>query len=246
MRTSKYKVINVNPIFEGQKVLEDVITGLHKFKDENSTSGINYIPNPDVSGFSNYRDVTSRTNKKIIGYLGYYKTKDGFEKSVWMSIDDIHEHASKYSKSYSEPYGAWKDPKKRPVMEMKTVLIALLKWADLSGVTGDTVVTSMIENVENFENDDEVIEGSYSETDEKLSETNAFIEKEEKAETLMVELKELLKSLGGSKNEKVVEIVTKNNNGSKQVSNIEDVEVLKKILKELKKQKNINDLTGEK
>jgi hypothetical protein len=82
-----------------------------------------------------YRDVTDGQGKeKIVGYLGYFKTTRGFEKTVYMSTGEIIEHAMTYAPAnYKNPKSDWNDPKHRPVMEMKTVLKELLRWADLSG-----------------------------------------------------------------------------------------------------------------
>ena len=133
-RTGKYRAINVSPIYEGEQVLENVQTGLHGYKP----AGYNVValPNDQISRLdSGYRDVTSgKPAAKIIGYLGYFKTMDGLEKSIWMTIAEIHEHAQKWApENYASDYGAWKDPKKRPTMEMKTVFLALTKFMDLSG-----------------------------------------------------------------------------------------------------------------
>lgn len=133
-RTGKYRAINVSPIHEGEQVFEDVRTGLHVYR----RNGYNTVeaPNNQISGLNDgYRDVTSGKNKgRIIGYLAYFKTMDGLEKSVWMTIEEIHEHAQKWApENYNSDYGAWKDEKKRPTMEMKTVFLQLTKFMDLSG-----------------------------------------------------------------------------------------------------------------
>lgn len=140
VRTGKYRTINVSPIYEGEKVYEKVQTGLHGYVPE----GYNALatPNPDISGMdSGYRDVTSgKSEKPIIGYLAYFKTMDGLEKSVYMTVKEIHEHAQKWApENYSSDYGAWKDTKKRPTMEMKTVFLALTKFMDLSGERNATL-----------------------------------------------------------------------------------------------------------
>ena len=133
-RTGKYRAINVSPIHEGERVFENVQTGLHGYIPE----GYNVLaaPSDQISGMDNgYRDVTGGKNEKpIIGYLAYFKTMDGLEKSVYMTVKEIHEHAQKWApENYNSDYGAWKDPKKRPTMEMKTVFLALSKFMDLSG-----------------------------------------------------------------------------------------------------------------
>ena len=136
MRTNKYWIINVAPIYEGQQVFENPLTGLHAVQEENGFMG-----QPQSYNAAYSRNVTVRRDqgKKVIGWLGYYKTTKGFEKSVYMSCVEIEEHAMNYVKDYLDDDGKiknpnWKDPKKRPTMEMKTVLRALLNWADKSGI----------------------------------------------------------------------------------------------------------------
>lgn len=133
-RTGRYRVISVNPIYEGERVLENVQTGLHVYCPEDS--GTLLMPDKGRTGLDNgYRDVTSgKSTARVIGYLGYFKQIDGLEKSVWMTVEEIHKHAQVWAaENYNSEYGAWKDNKKRPTMEMKTVFIALTKFMDLSG-----------------------------------------------------------------------------------------------------------------
>ena len=130
MRTGKYWIINVGPIYDGQRVFENPLTGLHAVQETNGLMG-----QPQSYNAAYSRDVTVRRSqgKKIIGWLGYYKTTKGFEKSVYMSCEEIAEHAEKHVKGYDKNPN-WQDAKKRETMEMKTVLRALLNWADKSGV----------------------------------------------------------------------------------------------------------------
>ena len=133
-RTGKYRAINVNPIYEGDTVFENILTGLHGYVQANSK--ILGVPNNQISGLDNgWRNVTKGKNSaKIIGYLAYFRTMDGLEKSVWMTIEEIHAHALKWApENYNNEYSAWKDKKKLPTMEMKTVFLALTKFMDLSG-----------------------------------------------------------------------------------------------------------------
>lgn len=138
MRTGKYWQINISPVYEGQRVLENTLTGLHAIREEN---GIVAQPN---SFNAAYTDVTVRRKKdlKVIGWIGYFKTKKGFEKSVWMSSIEIDDHARKYVKDYDKNPN-WKDTDKRPTMEMKTVLRQLLSWADMSGNESAQLVEAM-------------------------------------------------------------------------------------------------------
>jgi recombination protein RecT len=134
VRTNKYRFISVSPIYVGETVLENVQTGIHVYVREGSNTLL--AANPGVDGLHpGFRDVTNGKNTaKVRGYLGYFKTMKGFEKSVWMTLEEIQAHAILWSPaSYKSEKGAWQDPKKRPIMEMKTVFIALSKFMDLSG-----------------------------------------------------------------------------------------------------------------
>src|SRR3990172_9087649 len=116
MRTNKYLIINVAPIYEGEKVYENTTTGLH---DVEYDTGI--VGQPASYNLAYRRDVTVRRsqNKKVIGWLGYFETRKGFKKSVYMSCEEISEWAQEYSKGYEDKNSPWQDPKKRPTMEMK-------------------------------------------------------------------------------------------------------------------------------
>lgn len=138
MRTGKYWQINVAPVYEGQRVLENTLTGLHAVHDESGLIGKPQASNPA------YTDVTvrRRSQQKIIGWIGYFKTKKGFEKSVWMSAIEIDDHARKYVRDYDKNPN-WNDSDKRQVMEMKTVLRQLLSWADMSGSENSQLVEAL-------------------------------------------------------------------------------------------------------
>jgi len=126
MRTGKYWVINVSPVYEGSEVYEDMLTGLHTVVLENGLM----TGNEQVARL---RKVSDKNGKKAIGWLGYFKTKKGSEKSVYMTVEEIEKHAAKFSESYQNNGSLWKSTEHHSTMQMKTVLIALLKWADMSG-----------------------------------------------------------------------------------------------------------------
>jgi hypothetical protein len=74
MRTGKYWVINVSPVYEGQRVLENPLTGLHVVKESNGFVGEPKAYNPAHTALV---DVTERRTKslKVIGWIGYFKAK---------------------------------------------------------------------------------------------------------------------------------------------------------------------------
>jgi recombination protein RecT len=82
LRTKAYKIINATPIYEGEQITENRLTGEIKLNGK-------------------------RTGDEVIGFAAYFLMKDGFEKFKYMTIDAMHAHAKKYSKSYGNARSAW-------------------------------------------------------------------------------------------------------------------------------------------
>jgi recombination protein RecT len=140
VRTNRYRYINVAKVYEGQVVTEDWKTGWHK-----------------IDGRAISADA------KIIGWIGAFEMVNGYAYTLYMTIDEIHEHAKKYSKGYDNPNGTWK--KETNKMERKTVLRLLLRrWGFL-----DPADVQQLNNIE----EDEVIDG-------ELKLDNSIIEAAEK------------------------------------------------------------------
>jgi len=118
-RTGRYKVINYGPIKEGQEITSDPLSGLHT--------------------------ITGRAERdaRTLGYFAYFKMLNGFEKSEYMTVEEIHEHAKKFSPSYGSEYSKWKDAKMLPYLEQKTVVRKLMKSADMSGVAGQKLAEAL-------------------------------------------------------------------------------------------------------
>ncbi len=149
MRTGLYRHINVSPVYEGQTVLQNTLTGLHVIVEGNSDrSRFAGLPEAYNTGWS---DVTTRRVEKDrvrIGWIAYFKTWKGFEKSIYMTCDEIEEHAQKWVKGYMDDKGKiknpnWSDPVKRITMEMKTALRQLLSWADKTGTESAKLVEAL-------------------------------------------------------------------------------------------------------
>ena len=71
----------------------------------------------------------------IVGYVAYFKTITGFEKTVYWSKLKVNAHAMKYSQAYKSANGLtpWKDADQFHEMAKKTVLKnTLSKWGILS------------------------------------------------------------------------------------------------------------------
>lgn len=119
-----------------------------------------------------------RTGDKVIGYLAYFRLTNGFEKMLFMELDEMIAHAKKYSQSYKGGTDKW-GLADFNVMAEKTVLKRLLsKFGPLSiesvqmsqALSNDGGVISMNKDGE-FDVDfsGETIDAEYEETVEEPS-----------------------------------------------------------------------------
>lgn len=100
-RSGFYRFINADEVYEGELLSKEKLTG--------------WI---DISG--------ERTSDKIVGYFAYFRLLNGFEKTFFMTTEEVHAHAKRYSPSYSsQKAGAWQTDFN--AMAKKTVLRQLLK-----------------------------------------------------------------------------------------------------------------------
>jgi recombination protein RecT len=105
MRTGLYKHLNAGPVYEGEFVSQDKLSGT-----------------VDLSG--------EATSDKVIGYFAHFKLLNGFERTMYWSKERVIAHASAYSQSYRSGNDIWK--KNFDEMATKTLMRNLLKWAPLS------------------------------------------------------------------------------------------------------------------
>lgn len=87
-----------------------------------------------MTGEVNVQAVPDRESKPVVGYLAYFKLTNGFAKSLYMTAEEIEQHATRYSQSYR---GKFKDSSlwatDKDAMAKKTVLKLLLnRYAPLS------------------------------------------------------------------------------------------------------------------
>lgn len=76
-------------------------------------------------------DESAKVSDKIIGVMAYFRLTNGFEKTEYMTIDEVKAHAQKFSQTYRKGSGIWKD--NFEAMAKKTCLKRLLtKWAPKS------------------------------------------------------------------------------------------------------------------
>lgn len=77
------------------------------------------------------QDQNERLNKKIVGYLSYFKLINGYEHTLYMTIEELEKHGKRFSKTYQKGFGLWKDDFHS--MAIKTVIkLNLSKNAPLS------------------------------------------------------------------------------------------------------------------
>ena len=98
-RTGHYRYINAGKVYEGELVGEDKLTG-----------------EIDLTG--------TKTSDTVVGYFAHIELVNGFRKTEYWSKESIHEHAKKFSQSYSSSYSPWKQHFDR--MATKTVIKSLL------------------------------------------------------------------------------------------------------------------------
>lgn len=119
-----------------------------------------------------------RTGDKVIGYLAYFRLTNGFEKMLFMELDEMIAHAKKYSKNYKGGSDKW-GLTDFDTMAEKTVLKRLLsKYGPLSiesvqmsqALANDGGVVKMNESGEfDVDFDGETIDAEYEETVNKPS-----------------------------------------------------------------------------
>ena len=107
LRSGQFSALIDEVVYEGQLVSKNKFTGEYIF------------------------DEDKKTSDKPIGYMAYFRLVNGFEKTFYMTVEEVEAHAKKYSQSYKKGYGVWKDD--FDIMARKTVLKLLLaKYAPKS------------------------------------------------------------------------------------------------------------------
>ena len=111
------------------------------------------------------------TNRgKPVKVYAVFKTKSGGYGFEVMSMDDVKEHAAKYSKSYNTSFSPWKTNFEE--MAKKTVLKRVLKYAPLKSdfvkavVQDETIKSTLSEDMYEVTNEVEFVEVESIEVDE--------------------------------------------------------------------------------
>lgn len=105
-RTGLFKTIAATPIYDGQLTSDNPLTGFEF-------------------------DFSKKKSNDIIGFASYFSLLNGFEKTLFMTVEDMNSHGAKFSKTFSKEDSLWK--KDFVGMGNKTVLKLLLsRFAPLS------------------------------------------------------------------------------------------------------------------
>ena len=122
MRTGQVKFIANEIVHEGELVKKNKFTGEYVF------------------------DESAKKSDKVIGYMAYIKLNNGFEKTVYWTVEECKAHALRYSQTFKKGYGIWKE--NFDAMALKTVLKHIIKkYAPksvevLSAITDDQSVSN--------------------------------------------------------------------------------------------------------
>lgn len=160
LRTGQYKGINVIPVHEGELVKWNRLTEEIEL------------------------DLKAATSEKVIGYCGYFKLINGFEKTVYWTRDEIEAHRIKHNKAKDKKSlnNVWRSD--YDAMAMKTVLRNMLgKWGILS-IEMQTAVAEDEKEPEIKDITNEAEESTIIDISPVEEETQSETSKEEKASIL--------------------------------------------------------------
>jgi recombination protein RecT len=169
-RSGQFKTISATPIYQGQIVAENPLTG-YEF------------------------DFTVSKTGSPIGYAAYFKLLNGFEKTLYMTTEELKQHGLRFSQTFKRGQGLWKDDFES--MALKTVIKLLLsKFAPLSVEMQQAVITDqgVIDNPDTLEvaytdNTEPEINHELERAEKMVVATTSI----EKLEALLLELPEDIK-----------------------------------------------------
>jgi recombination protein RecT len=169
-RSGQFKTISATPIYQGQIVAENPLTG-YEF------------------------DFTVAKTGNPIGYAAYFKLLNGFEKTLYMTTEELKQHGLRFSQTFKRGQGLWKDDFES--MALKTVIKLLLsKFAPLSVEMQQAVITDqgVIDNPDTLEvaysdNTEPEINHELERAEKMVVATTSI----EKLEALLLELPEDIK-----------------------------------------------------
>lgn len=119
MRTGQYQNLNAGIIYEGMEIKNNYLAGTIEIHGD-------------------------KQSDNEIGYFAYFKLINGFEKCLYMSKEDITNHAQKFSKTYSFKGSSWQS--NFSSMALKTVTRLLLSKYGILSTEMQTAITQETDN----------------------------------------------------------------------------------------------------
>ena len=146
LRSGQFKTISATPIYKGQIVSSNALTG-YEFDFENKESD------------------------ELIGYASYFKLLNGFEKTLYMTKEELERHGGKYSKTFKQKYGLWSTDFE--AMARKTVIKLLIqRYAPLSVEMQKATISD-----QSIVNDFETLDVDYVDNPRHLEEVDPMLER---------------------------------------------------------------------
>ena len=172
IRTGQYEKMNCSEVYEDEILSYNPITGECEF----------------VTDFSQTHQRDNGEIDKIVGYYGWFRLGTGFTKELYMSKNEVLNHAKKYSQSYrndlnyNNQNSNWST--NFDAMAKKTVIKLLLsKWGILSiemqrAITDDQKTFDEDGNEEYGDNQPDVIEAEdpFAQIEDKVVEASGSAE----------------------------------------------------------------------
>lgn len=137
-RSGQFKTIHVSDVKEGELKKIDRMTGTLTFE---------WVEE-------------GREKLKTIGFVGYIELINGFNKPMYMTIDELKQHGLKFSQTYKKGFGLWRD--EFDAMARKTMIKLLLaRYAPLTvemqkAQLADQSIVRDENNFEYIDNDNEI------------------------------------------------------------------------------------------
>ncbi len=157
IRSGEYKTIASTEIYENQLASCNPLTG-YEF------------------------DFSAPPKGEIVGYAAYFKLHNGFEKTLFMTVQEAKEHGKKFSKTYDKQWSTWKT--NFGGMAKKTVIKGLLdKYGPKSiemqkAILGDQSIVEDVENNQFTYSDNPETEKQVGNLDEKYDQHEEIDENE--------------------------------------------------------------------
>lgn len=149
-RSGQFKTLSATPIYEGQLKSQDPLKGFEF-------------------------DFTKKDSDTVIGFAAYFELLNGFQKTLYMTVEDINRHGGRYSQNFNHDKSLWKTDYNG--MATKTVLKLLLsKFAPLSVEMQKAVITDQA-----VVNNSDTVEVTYVDNEATV------IDKEEERIALMIQ-----------------------------------------------------------